>query len=40
LLFEANLTKRWLILKLLDDDYLDSTMTHEKYEVNSESALE
>jgi len=39
LLFEGNLTKRWLILKLLDDDYLGSTMTHEKYEVNSKSAL-
>ena len=39
LIFEGNLTKRWLILKLLDDDYLGSTMTHEKYEVNSKSAL-
>lgn len=40
LLFEGSLAKRWLILKLLDDDYLGSTMTHEKYEVNSKSALE
>jgi hypothetical protein len=40
LLFEGSLTKRWLILKLLDDDYLGSTMTHEKYEVNSKSALQ
>ncbi len=39
LLFEGSLAKRWLILKLLDDDYLGSTMTHEKYEVNSKSAL-
>ncbi len=39
LLFEGDLAKRWLILKLLDDDYLGSTMTHEKYEVNSKSAL-
>ena len=39
LLFEGSPTKRWLILKLLDDDYLGSTMTHEKYEVNSKSAL-
>lgn len=39
LLFEGSLEKRWLILKLLDDNYLGSTMTHEKYEVNSKSAL-
>jgi hypothetical protein len=39
LLFEGTLEKRWLILKLLDDDYLGSIMTHEKYEVNSKSAL-
>lgn len=39
LVFEGSLAKRWLILKLLDDDYLGSTMTHEKYEVNSKSAL-
>ena len=39
LLFEGSLAKRWLILKLLDDDYLGSTMTHEKYEVNSKSAV-
>jgi len=24
--------KRWIILKLLDDDYLGSIMTREKYE--------
>jgi hypothetical protein len=39
LLFEGTLAKRWLILKLLDDDYLGSTMTHEKYEVNSKSVV-
>jgi len=39
LLFEANPQKRWLILKLLDDDFLGSVMTNEKYEVNSKSAL-
>lgn len=39
LLFEANPNKRWLILKLLDDDFLGSIMTNQKYEVNSKSAL-
>jgi hypothetical protein len=39
LLFEPGLKKRWLILKLLDDDYLGSIMTKQKYEVNSKSAL-
>jgi hypothetical protein len=39
LLFETTPNKRWLILKLLDDDYLGSLMTEEKYEVNSKSAL-
>jgi hypothetical protein len=39
LLFEPDPKRRWLILKLLDDDYLGSIMTHEKYEVNSKSAL-
>jgi hypothetical protein len=39
LLFESDPKKRWLILKLLDDDYLGSIMTQEKYEVNSKSAL-
>jgi hypothetical protein len=27
--------RRWLILKILDDSYLESTMTNEHYEVNS-----
>jgi hypothetical protein len=39
LLFEVDLAKRWLILKVLDDDYLGSTMTNERYEVNSKSAV-
>jgi len=39
LLFEGDFAKRWLILKLLDDDYLGSIMTNEKHEVNSKSAL-
>jgi len=39
LLFEVTPAKRWLILKLLDDDFLGSIMTDEKYEVNSKSAL-
>jgi hypothetical protein len=39
LLFEAGVKKRWLLLKLLDDDYLGSIMTNQKYEVNSKSAL-
>jgi Domain of unknown function (DUF4868) len=39
LLFEAAPAKRWLILKLLDDNYLGSMMTTLKYEVNSKSPL-
>lgn len=39
LLFEASPAKRWLILKLLDDNYLGSMMTTLKYEVNSKSLL-
>jgi hypothetical protein len=39
LVFEATPSKRWLILKLLDDDYLGSIMTTLKYEVNSKSPL-
>ncbi len=35
LVFDPSREKRWLILKLLDDDYLDSRMTDEHYEVNS-----
>jgi hypothetical protein len=39
LLFESEPRKRWLILKLLDDDYLGSVMSREKYEVNSKVSL-
>lgn len=39
LLFEANPNKRWLILKMLDDDFLGSIMTDQKYAVNSKSAI-
>lgn len=39
LLFEQSAQSRWLILKLLDDDFLGSVMTNKKYEVNSKSAL-
>lgn len=35
LVFESSPKKRWIILKLLDDDYLGSVMTREKYETNS-----
>lgn len=35
LVFDGSPAKRWLILKLLDDDYLGSRMTKQKYEVNS-----
>jgi hypothetical protein len=39
LVFEPAPNKRWIILKLLDDGYLGSTMTQMKYEVNSKSAM-
>ncbi len=39
LVFDNSREKRWLILKLLDDDYLGSTMTRQKYEVNSKSTM-
>jgi len=39
LLFEGAPAKRWLILKLLDDNFLGSVMTTLKYEVNSKSPL-
>lgn len=35
LIFEGSPVKRWNILKLLDDDYLNSTMTRLKYASNS-----
>jgi hypothetical protein len=39
LVFERQLNRRWLILKLLDDDYLHSGMTDIKYETNSKLTL-
>lgn len=39
LVFDSHPTKRWLILKLLDDDYLGSKMTRERYEVNSKKRM-
>lgn len=39
LVFETAPDRRWLILKLLDDDFLGSVMTNLKYEVNSKSAM-
>ena len=39
LVFDGSPARRWLILKLLDDDYLGSAMTNARYEVNSKSAL-
>jgi Kiwa KwaB-like protein len=39
LVFSPEPEKRWLILKLLDDDFLGSVMTAQKYEVNSKVAL-
>ena len=32
-------TDRWGLLKLLDDDYLDSVMTKGRYLVNSKKAI-
>jgi hypothetical protein len=39
LVFDTAPNRRWIILKLLDDGYLGSTMTKLKYEVNSKSPL-
>jgi len=38
LLFESS--DKWAILRLLDDDYLESVMTGESYEVNSKRTLQ
>jgi hypothetical protein len=35
LVFQTDAAHRWLILKLLDDDYLRSSMTEHRYEANS-----
>ncbi len=37
LVFETTANKRWLILHLIDDDYLASSMTGHRYEVNSKT---
>ena len=39
IIFETALNKRWQILKLLDDDYLGSIMTNEKYAANSKMRM-
>ena len=39
LVFYPDLARRWRILKLLDDDYLHSQLTHIDYEANSKSVL-
>jgi hypothetical protein len=33
--FDPDPSRRWILLKLLDDDYLNSNMTDNKYEANS-----
>jgi hypothetical protein len=33
--FDPDPSRRWILLKLLDDDYLNSKMTDNKYEANS-----
>ncbi len=38
LVFQADPEHRWRILKLIDDDYLMSSMTSHRYEVNSKTA--
>lgn len=37
LIFDASVQQRWVILKMLDDDYLGSVLTNRKYEANSKS---
>jgi hypothetical protein len=39
LVFDKSIQKRWLILKVLDDDFLKSLMTNRRYEVNSKVGL-
>jgi hypothetical protein len=38
LVFSNATSERWVLLKLMDDDYLDSLLTGAKYEVNSKRA--
>ena len=35
LVFDSSIYRRWNILKLLDDDFVESAMTGRKYEANS-----
>jgi hypothetical protein len=37
LVFDSSLENRWRILRLVDDDYLRSSMTDHRYEVNSKT---
>lgn len=39
LLFDPSVERRWIILKMLDDDYLGSVMTDRKYEANSKRSM-
>ena len=39
LVFDQDPRRRWLILKLLDDDFLSSAMTNLRYEANSKISL-
>ena len=39
IVYDPSPRKQWLILKLLGDDYLGSTMTEQRYEVNSKTTL-
>jgi hypothetical protein len=39
LVFDPEAKDKWLILRILDDDYLGSVMTRLKYEANSKRAL-
>jgi hypothetical protein len=39
LLFDPSVETRWIILKMLDDDYLGSVMTDRKYEANSKRSM-
>jgi hypothetical protein len=39
LIFDKSPKTRWLILKVLDDAYLDSTMTGLSYETNSKAPI-
>ncbi len=39
IVFDPSVENRWIILKMLDDDYLGSVMTDRKYEANSKRSL-